>query len=280
MLQKNEIEMLEARARKTRLLITDMIATAGKGHIGGALSIADALCVLYFKVMKIDPKNPRMTGRDRFVLSKGHAGPALYAVLAMRGYFPVEQLKTLNAPGTNLPSHCDMKRTIGVDMTAGSLGQGISAAVGMALAGRLDKLDYTVYFMVGDGECQEGEVWEAAMYGGSQKLGNLIGFVDNNGMQIDGSTADINDVEPLADKWRAFKWEVFEADGHDVSSIYDAIRKAQKVVDKPSMIILKTVKGRGVPFAEGLVASHSMSVTAEDYEAARKLLDYGLEEII
>jgi len=230
--------------------------------------------------MNIDPQNPRMRERDRLVLSKGHAGPALYAVLAMRGYFPYEQLKTLNGPGTNLPSHCDMNRTIGVDMTAGSLGQGISAAVGMALAGRLDKLDYNVYFVVGDGESQEGEVWEAAMYGGSQRLSNLIGFVDNNGMQIDGKTADVNTVEPLADKWAAFNWEVFEADGHDVSAIYEAILKAQRVQDKPSMIILKTVKGRGVPFAEGLVASHSMAVTEENLAEARRILDDGLEDAI
>jgi transketolase len=202
------------------------------------------------------------------VLSKGHAGPALYATLALRGYFPVEECMTLNQPGTMLPSHCDMNRTIGVDMTTGSLAQGFSASVGMALACRLDKRSNRIYTIIGDGESQEGQIWEAAMYAGNRKLSNLIAFCDNNGMQIDGNTNDINSVEPIADKWRAFKWNVLTCDGHNVDDIYKTIQKALEETERPTMIVMKTVKGKGANFCENTVASHSTSVSDEQLASA------------
>lgn len=268
MLAPAESAQLREKAKDIRKLSLKMFAKIGKGHVGGAMSIADVLAVLYFKELNVDPKNPRWPDRDRFVLSKGHAGPSLYATLSLRGYFDCDTCMTLNQPGTNLPSHCDMNRTPGVDMTAGSLAQGFSASIGMALAGKLDKKDYRIYSIIGDGESQEGQIWEAAMLAGNRKLDNLIAFCDNNKMQIDGLTNEINSVEPIADKWRAFKWNVLQADGHDVDAIYNAIEEAKKCKDKPSMIILDTIKGKGAVFAEGLVASHSMNVTAEDLEKA------------
>jgi transketolase len=215
--------------------------------------------------MNIDPANPKMEGRDRFVLSKGHAGPALYAVLADRGYFDVSELDTLNQPETHLPSHCDMLKTPGIDMTAGSLGQGISCAVGIAKASKIKKDNAYVYCVVGDGECQEGQVWEAAMAAAQFKLNNMIAFVDNNGMQIDGTTDTIICVGPLAEKWNSFGWNAQCIDGHDVEAIHNAILEAKKVKDKPSMIILNTVKGKGVSFIEAMgPANHSMPMSEAD----------------
>ena len=262
---KTEIINLQDKSRHIRRLIIDEIGKLGVGHLGGCLSVVEALVVLYYKEMNINPANPKMEGRDRFVLSKGHAGPALYAVLADRGYFDVAELDTLNKPETNLPSHCDMLKTPGIDMTAGSLGQGISCAVGMAKASKIKNDNAYIYSIVGDGECQEGQVWEAAMAAAHFKLNNLIAFVDNNRMQIDGNTDDINSVAPLAEKWAAFGWSVHSIDGHDVDAIHNAILEAKKVQDKPSMIILNTVKGKGVSFVEAIgSANHNMTLSEED----------------
>lgn len=268
-MDKTEVIKLQDKSRHLRRLIIDEIATLGIGHIGGCLSVVEALTVLYYKEMNINPANPKMEGRDRFVLSKGHAGPALYAVLADKGYFDVKELATLNKPETNLPSHCDMLKTPGIDMTAGSLGQGISCSVGMAKASKIKKDNAYIYCIVGDGECQEGQVWEAAMAAAQFKLNNLIAFVDDNGMQIDGDTRDIICIAPLAEKWEAFGWNVQSIDGHDIEAIHNAISNAKKCENKPSMIVLKTIKGKGVSFIEAMGAkNHNMPVTEDDRNRA------------
>ena len=267
MLSEQEVRALASTAKEIRILSLEMIGHAGKGHLGGALSIADLLALLYFKRARIDPENPKWEDRDRVVLSKGHAGTALYAALSLRGFFPREICYTMNQNGTTLPSHVDMRKVPGADMTAGSLAQGFSAAVGMALAARLDKKEYKVYTIVGDGESQEGEIWEAAMLAGNRKLSNLIAFCDNNGMQIDGLTDEINSLEPMDKKWEAFNWHVIRADGHDIADIDRAMDEAETVSGKPVMIILKTVKGKGVSFAEGKVSSHSMTYGVAEAEA-------------
>lgn len=268
-MDKTEVINLQDKSRHIRRLIINEIGKLGVGHVGGSLSVVEALVVLYYKEMNINPANPKMEGRDRFVLSKGHAGPAVYAVLADRGYFDVSELDTLNQPETNLPSHCDMLLTPGIDMTAGSLGQGISCAVGMAKASKIKKDNAYIYAIVGDGECQEGQVWEAAMAAAQFKLNNLIAFVDNNRMQIDGNTDDVISVAPLAEKWASFGWNVQSIDGHDIEAIHNAILQAKKVQDKPSMIVLNTVKGKGVPFIEAMgAANHSMPMTQEDTQRA------------
>jgi transketolase len=224
--------------------------------------------------MNINPDNPQMEGRDRFVLSKGHAGPALYAVLADRGYFDVSELDTLNRPETNLPSHCDMLRTRGVDMTAGSLGQGFSCAVGMAKASKIRKDNATIYAMIGDGESQEGQIWEAAMAAAQFKLNNLIAFTDNNGMQIDGNTNEIISIDPIDQKWKSFRWNVITVDGHNISEIYNAVMEAKKSTDKPTMIILNTIKGKGISFIEAVgYNNHSMPITEEQRIMALKELE-------
>lgn len=267
-MEKQEAVFLNDKCRHIRYLILDMIGKLGVGHIGGCLSTVEALVVLYYKIMNIDPENPKMEERDRFIMSKGHAGPALYAVLADKGYFDIDELDTLNRPGTNLPSHCNMLKVKGVDMTAGSLGQGISCAVGMAKASKIKKDRARIYFIVGDGECQEGEVWEAAMLASQLKLNNLIGFTDNNKMQIDGMTDDINSVNPLDKRWEAFGWNVINVkDGHDVEEICDAVEEAAKSLDKPTMIILDTIKGKGISFVEAAGAgNHNMPVTKEQWQ--------------
>ncbi len=259
---KSELATL---AQEIRVNIVNCIGSLGVGHIGGCLSIADVLAVLYGKHMNVDPKNPKMEGRDRLVCSKGHAGPAVYSVLAEMGYFDKSELATLNQSGTNLPSHCDMNKTLGVDMTAGSLGQGLSCAVGIAIGSKLAKDNATIYCIVGDGESQEGQIWEAAMYAGSHGIDNLIAFTDYNKLQLDGYVKDINDLASLSAKWRAFNWEVFDVvDGNDVEQIDQAITQAKAVIGKPKMIILNTIKGKGVSFVEAAkVGSHSMSVNAE-----------------
>ncbi len=267
--------LLKEKTKQVRRLTLKTIESIGVGHIGGCLSIAEVLALLYNGVMNIDPKNPCLQGRDRFILSKGHAGPALYAALADRGYFSEEELLTLNKPNTNLPSHCDMNKTIGVDMTAGSLGQGFSCAVGAAIGSKLKKDGATIYTIIGDGESQEGQIWEAAMYASSMKLNNFIAFTDKNGMQIDGTTDEINSVEPLDQKWVSFGFNVILVkDGHDLTEIYKAIQKAKEEKERPSMIILNTVKGKGASFAEKAgVANHSMNVTKENLEEALKELE-------
>ena len=263
-----EVVGLKEKCKEIRKIIFEMIGTLGVGHIGGSLSIVEALVVLYYKEMKVDPKNPQWEERDRFVLSKGHAGPALYAVLADKGFFPYEWIYTLNKPGTNLPSHCDRLKTPGIDMTAGSLGQGFPAAVGMAMAAKLDSMQSRVYAIVGDGESQEGSVWEALMLAGNKKLDNLTAFIDYNKMQIDDYVENINSLEPLADKYRAFNWNVLTVDGHDVRAIYEAVQSAKQTKGKPSMIILDTVKGKGFKLGEGKVSSHNMNITEEQWKQA------------
>ena len=260
--QKTE---LQRKSIELRRLCLEMIAVPGSSHVGGSMSIADLLSVLYFKVLNVRPEDPAWADRDRCILSKGHSGPALYSALAMRGYFPMEQAYTLNQPDTLLPSHCDMTRTVGIDMTAGSLGQGLSAGVGMALAARLDKKDYTVYVIIGDGEQQEGQVWEAAMYAGHQKLDNLIVFIDNNKMQIDNETKNICAVDPIADKWAAFGFNTLGCDGHDHAALFDSIQTAKGFKNgKPTVIVMDTVKGKGALHCEGKVTSHSTTVTKDE----------------
>lgn len=261
----NEVKSLQDKSRHIRRLIVHEIGKLGVGHIGGCLSPVEALVVLYYRQMNIDSANPKLEGRDRFIMSKGHAGPAVYAVLADKGYFDVCELDTLNKPETNLPSHCDMLRTKGIDMTAGSLGQGISCAVGMAKAAKIKKDNAYIYCMVGDGESQEGEVWEAAMCAAQFKLNNLIAFTDYNKLQIDGAVQEVMGIAPLDKKWDAFGWNVINVvDGHDVNEIDTAIENAKKSMDKPTMIILNTIKGKGVSFVEAAgVKNHNMPVTEE-----------------
>lgn len=253
----------EDKAKEIRINIIEMIGDLGVGHIGGSLSIADLLAVLYYEVMNVDPKNPRWEGRDRLVCSKGHAGPAVYAVLAAKKFFPREEIFTLNRSGTNLPSHCDRKRTPGIDMTTGSLGQGISAAAGMAAALKVKKNPAYVYCIIGDGESQEGQVWECAMFAAARGLDNLIVFIDYNRMQIDGTTDQVNSLEPLGAKWRSFGWETQVVNGHDHAALKQAIDKGRAVKGKPAMIIMQTIKGKGADFCENQLGSHNMPVTRE-----------------
>ena len=272
-MEKNEIQFLEEKSRYIRSLIMDEIGKLGVGHVGGSLSVVETLVVLYNKVMNIDPKNPDLEGRDRFVLSKGHAGPAVYAILADRGYFDISELNTLNKAETKLPSHCDMNKTKGIDMTVGSLGQGISCAIGMAKASKMKKDNAYIYCIVGDGESQEGEVWEAAMSAAHFQLNNLIAFIDYNKLQIDGAVEEVMNIAPIDRKWEAFGWNVITVDGHKVAKIYEAIGEAKKSQDKPTMIILNTVKGKGVSFIEAMgFKNHSMNVTEDQRIAALKEL--------
>ena len=272
-LDADERVRLENAAREIRKRTIDAIGYLGVGHIGGSLSIVELLSVLYFKQMRIDPSNPHMDSRDRLVLSKGHAGPALYSTLALKGYFPLEWLHTLNKGGTNLPSHCDRNKTPGIDMTTGSLGQGLSAACGIALANRIDGRNVITYAIIGDGESDEGQVWEAAMFARHHRLDHLIACTDCNKMQIDGMTSAILDVEALQDKWAAFGWLVSRVDGHDVGAVsaaVDAARaSAEEGTGKPSMIILDTIKGKGAAFCEGLITNHNMTF---DYDTAKKAI--------
>ena len=275
---RKDVLSLKDFATEIRKTTMEMIAGIGKGHAGGALSLAELMAVLYGKVMNIDPKDCRKPDRDRLVLSKGHAGPVLYSTLALKGYFPMEWIRTLNRPGTNLPSHCDRLRTPGIDMTAGSLGQGLSAAVGMALAARLDRLPSTIYCVIGDGESQEGQIWEASMYAAQMKLGNLITFLDNNRLQIDGFTSQVNALNPAEEKWKAFGWNVQSVDGHDVEAIEEAIGRAKENEDSPNMIVMNTVKGKGWSRIAGKVESHSLSVTQDDLKEILSELDREKEE--
>lgn len=252
-------------AKEIRTLTVECIASIGQGHIGGSLSIVDVLTVLYYKHMNVDPKNPKKLGRDRLVLSKGHAGPALYATLAHKGYFDKSELKTLNRLGTNLPSHCDMNKTPGVDMTAGSLGQGLSCACGMAIASKMDQDNAYIYCIIGDGESQEGQIWEASMFASHRKLDNLIVFLDNNKLQLSGYTKDVMNIGNAASKWESFGFYVQEIDGHDLEQIDIAIQNAKINKGKPSMIVLNTVKGKGIKYAEDAApANHSMPLSEDN----------------
>ena len=263
---------LKSICRDIRCDTVAAIGHLGVGHIGGSLSIAELLAVLYFDAMRIDPSDPKKPGRDRFICSKGHAGPAVYAALARRGYFDRELLFTLNRGGTNLPSHCDMHRTPGIDMSTGSLGQGFSCAVGAALGAKLAKDGALIYTLIGDGESQEGQIWEAAMFAAAKKLDNLIAFTDWNNLQIDGTIAEVNDLAPLAKKWAAFGWNVIEAeDGNDVEQVRTTVHAAQALVGsgKPTMVLLHTVKGCGVQWVVDLKnGNHNTNFTEAQAEAA------------
>ena len=262
----------KACCREIRCDILRCIGHLGVGHIGGCLSVVELLAVLYFEEMNIDPADPKKPGRDRFVCSKGHAGPAVYATLSNRGYFDKAELLTLNQGGTHLPSHCDMNLTRGIDMTTGSLGQGFSCAVGVALGSKLERDGATIYTLIGDGESQEGQIWEAAMFAAAKKLSNLIAFTDYNKLQIDDTVAKVNDIAPLADKWRAFGWNVIEVtDGNDAGQVSAAVKLAKSCRggEKPTMVILNTVKGCGVKWIEELGSgNHNCNISAEQAEAA------------
>ena len=271
-MEAQEKAILEAKALEIRKLTIDEIGYLGVGHIGGAMSVVEILTVLYYKIMKIDPSKPKAADRDKLVLSKGHAGPTLYAILADKGYFPKEWLHTLNQGGTNLPSHCDMNRTPGIDFTTGSLGQGASAAAGIALAEKMKNSEAYTYLVVGDGESQEGQVWEMAMFAAHYQLGKLIAFNDYNKMQIDGTTFDVMGIDDVNTKWQGFGWDVQRINGHDVVQIVAAIERAKQVRERPSMIICDTLKGKGFAPGEGKVGSHNMPFTYEEAQAAIKEL--------
>ncbi len=269
--------MTEAELKKTANEVRKNIVTAvyhaHSGHPGGSLSAADILTYLYFEEMNIDPKNPKKADRDRFVLSKGHAAPGWYSVLAERGYFDKEELKGLRHVGCFLQGHPDMKHTPGVDMSSGSLGQGISAAVGMALAGKMDNASYRVYTLLGDGEIQEGQVWEAAMLAANHKLDNLIVIVDNNNLQIDGTVEDVNSPYPIDEKFKAFKFHVININGNDFQDIERAFQEAREHSGQPTAIIAKTVKGKGVSFMENQVGWHGKAPNEEEYQIAMRDLE-------
>ena len=272
-MDKNRITELKEIAANVRKDALTAVHAAGSGHPGGSLSIADILTLLYFEVMNIDPENAKNPDRDRFVLSKGHCAPALYGVLAERGFFPREEMKNLRKTGSNLQGHPDMKSVPGVDMSSGSLGQGVCAANGMALAGKIDKKDYRVYTILGDGELEEGQVWEAAMYAPHYKLDNITLFVDFNGLQIDGNITDVMSPLPIDEKFLAFGWHVIVCDGHDYEAMLAAINEAQKTKGKPTAIILKTVKGKGVSFMENNASWHGSAPNDEQYAQAIAELD-------
>jgi len=264
---------LERMARQLRRHVITMIATAGSGHPGGSLSAADIITTLYFKIMRHDPQNPQWPDRDRFILSKGHAAPVLYAALAECGYFPLDELSTLRKLDSRLQGHTDRILTPGVEMSSGSLGQGLSFGIGIALAGKLDARDYQVYVLLGDGECDEGQIWEAAMAAAHYKIDNLTAIVDCNQIQLAGRTCDIMNLEPLADKWRSFNWHVLDINGHDVNQISQAAKKARGIKQRPTVIIAHTVKGKGVSFMENNVDFHGKAPTPEETERALKELE-------
>ncbi len=266
---------LQERARHIREGIIEGVYHAKSGHPGGSLSIADILAYLYFEEMRIDPQNPKWEARDRFVLSKGHCAPALYATLAERGYFPIEELKTLRKIDARLQGHPDMKGIPGVDMSSGSLGLGISSACGMALMGKYQEKDYRVYCILGDGESQEGQVWEAAMFAGHYHLDNLVAIVDSNGLQIDGRVGDVMDPCPFEDKYRAFGWHVISVDGHDFDALDAAFHEARAVKGRPTCIVAKTVKGKGVSFMEDQCGWHGQAPKEEQYLLAMQELRAG-----
>lgn len=256
-------------AKEIRRLTFECIASFGSGHIGGSLSIVDVLTVLYFDQMNIDPKNPKKENRDRLIVSKGHAGPAVYATLAHKGYFDKKELYTLNKIGTNLPSHCDMNKVPGVDMTTGSLGQGLSCAVGCAVASKIKNDGAYIYAIIGDGESQEGQIWEACMFASNKKLGNLIVFLDYNHCQIDGTIDQVVDCGHFEERFQSFGFDTYSIDGHNLQEIKDTIIKSKQVVGKPHMIILNTIKGKGVSFVEAMgVKNHSIPISKEDLEKA------------
>ena len=274
-----DTKQLALTAAKARVLGLDMVYRANSGHIGGSFSSVDAMTTLYFHIMNIDPANPADPDRDRSVLSKGHCTPALYPVLALRGFFPVEELEMFRSIDGHMSGHAEMHHVKGVDMSTGSLGQGISAAVGMALAGKTDKKSYRVYTILGDGELAEGQVWEASMAAAKFGLDNLCAIVDVNGLQIDGKTADVMPTEPLDKKFAAFGWNVIKADGHDYADLIAALEEAKTVQFKPTVILAKTVKGKGVSFMENNPGWHGKAPNAEQYEQAKAELEAKVAEL-
>ena len=274
--KKLELKKIAVNVRKG---VIEGTFNAKSGHPGGSLSIADVITYLYFAKMNIDPANPDDENRDRFVLSKGHTAPALYAALAHKGFFPVELIKTLRKPDSILQGHPSMRYTPGVDMSTGSLGQGISVACGMALAGKLKGKDYKVYTILGDGEIEEGQVWEAAMFAGNRQLDNLVAVVDYNNLQIDGSLDEVNSPYPIKEKFEAFNWNVIEINGHCFCEIEDAFNKADECKGKPTCIISKSVKGKGVSFMENKCDWHGSAPNAEQYETAMAELDKAMADL-
>ena len=285
-MDKREKAELKITANKVRQLIIEGVFNAKSGHPGGSLSAADIFTYLYFKELNVDPKNPKWADRDRFVLSKGHCCPGLYAALAIKGYFPEKEIKSLRHIGAMLQGHPDMKGTPGVDMSSGSLGQGVSAACGMALAAKMDNASYRVYAMLGDGECEEGQVWESAMFAAHHNLDNLCYIVDYNGLQIDGKVSEVAGLEPLDKKFESFGFEVIKICGHCFNQIEEAFEKAKSVKGKPTVIIAETVKGKGVSYMEDQVGWHGKAPNQEQYELAlnehkeqQKVLEAQLAEI-
>jgi transketolase len=273
MIPKDDRKRFLEKSYRIRKHILEMTTEAGSGHPGGSLSCVDIFIALYFHVMRHDPKNPFWPDRDRFVLSKGHAAPTLYATLAEAGYIPIGELKNLRKFGSRLQGHPDRNRLPGVENSSGSLGNGLAIANGMALAAKIDGRSYRVYVLLGDGECQEGLVWEAAMFAAHYKIDNLTAIVDRNGLQIDGPTEQIMSVEPLASKWRSFGWNVIEVDGHDIPGIIEACEEAKRVKGKPTAIIAHLIKGRGVSFMEWVREFHGKTLTKNQYEKALEDLD-------
>jgi len=263
---------LKEIAKKLRRHVITMTATAGSGHPGGSLSAADIITALYFKVLRHSPQNPQWPDRDRFILSKGHAAPILYAALAETGYFPVAELETLRKLNSRLQGHADRKFTRGVEMSSGSLGMGLSFAIGVALAARLDSKAYRTYVLLSDGECEEGQTWEAALSAAQFKLDNLTAIVDYNGIQLSGWIRDIMNLEPFTEKWQAFGWHTIDIDGHDFDQILSAYQEAEKIKGKPIVIVAHTIKGKGVSFMENNVAFHGKAPTREEAERALKEL--------
>lgn len=279
-MNQDKIRELQVFATRIRLETLKEFKTLGFGHVGGAMSIIETLAVLYGGAMNIDPENPQWEGCDWLVVSKGHSGPAVYAALALKGYFPIEELQSLNKPGTRLPSHCDRNKTIGIDMTTGSLGQGMSTAIGVALGNRLDKKGNYTYLIVGDGECDEGQIWEGALFAAHFKVDNLIAFVDFNKQQLDGYTKDIMNIGDIAAKFREFGWHTQEINGEAVEEISASIEKAKKVKGIPHMIILDTRKGRDCTFAEGVLYNHHMTVSSEQADEAIAYVERKLEALL
>jgi len=275
---KSSEKDLRRFAAEIRLETLRELKARGFGHVGGSMSIVELLSVLYGGVMRVDPARPAWEERDWLVLSKGHAGPALYAALALRGFFDREELKTLNRPGTSLPSHCDRLKTPGVDMTTGSLGQGISTAIGAALGHRLKKRDNWVYLILGDGEVDEGQVWEGALFAHQFKLDRLIAFIDANKQQLDGFTDDVMSLGDLCAKFGSFGWHTQRVDGHDVSAIQDAVEKARAETGRPSVIVLDTIKGKGCNFAEGTLNNHHIAFTDEQMDSAIRIAELAWKE--
>ena len=264
---------MEAMAKKLRRHIITMTGKAGSGHPGGSLSAVEIVTALYFGLLRHKPSDPKWTDRDRFILSKGHAAPLLYATLAECGYLPIEELTTLRQLDSRLQGHTDRTVTPGVEMSAGALGQGLSFAIGVALAGRLNSQKYRVYVLLGDGECDEGQVWEGAMAAAHFKVGNLVAIVDNNGLQIDGWNREVMNLEPFSQKWQAFGWHVIEVDGHDFAQLIDALNPAKRVKRQPTVIIAHTIKGKGVSFMENNYAFHGKAPNAAEVEIALKELE-------